>query len=330
MVITKTPYRISLFGGGSDYPNWYLKHGGGVITTSIDKFCYMSCRELPPFFEHNYRVVYSKIEACNLINEIEHPAVRGVLNSVDNLPTMGLEIHYDGDLPAKSGMGSSSAFTVGLLLALNGLNGRMLTKRQLAEEAIYIEQKVLNETVGSQDQIQAAYGGFNHIEFNRNGEFFVEPIMLPQHTINELDNHLMLFYTGIERIAATVASTFVPNIDQKRESVRIIQHLADEALTCLAKDDILEIGILLDEYWKLKRNLSSKVTNTKINNIYERAKTAGALGGKLNGAGAGGTLLLFAPPDNQEDIKKELSDLTHIPFTFHSRGSEVVYYSRAQ
>ncbi len=216
MIISRTPFRISFFGGGTDYPAWYLNHGGAVLATTINKYCYITCRYLPPFFEHRIRVVYSKIENCQSFEEIDHPSVREVLRFLKF--TRGLEIHHDGDLPARSGMGSSSSFTVGLLHALHALEGRMTTKQQLAKEGIHVEQDCLKETVGSQDQVLAAYGGLNHVAFSATGDITVRPVPLARERMAELNQHLMLIYTGIERTASDVAGTFVPAIEKRRHS----------------------------------------------------------------------------------------------------------------
>ena len=221
MIISRTPYRISFFGGGTDYPSWYQVHGGAVLAATIDKYCYLTCRYLPPFFEHRTRVVYSKIESCGTNDEIAHPSVREVLRHLGI--TRGIEIHHDGDLPARSGMGSSSAFTVGLLHAAYALQGQMPSKRQLAAEAIYVEQEVLKETVGSQDQVMAAFGGLRHVQFFRGSEFSVRPITLSAPRLAELNDHLMLFYTGIVRTASDLAKSYVDDIQSKRRQLRIMK-----------------------------------------------------------------------------------------------------------
>ena len=247
MIITRTPFRVSMFGGGTDYPGWYREHGGAVLSTTIDKYCYISARHLPPFFEHRFRVVYSQIESANTIEEIEHPSVRATLNFM-NL-NRGIEIHHDGDLPARSGMGSSSSFTVGLLNALHALKGHMATKEQLANESIQVEQDILNETVGSQDQVNAAYGGFNHITFHQSGEISVRPVIVPSDRLEELTSHLMLFYTGIKRTADKVAGSYVPSLEAKRRQLRILRDMVEEALSILCGHGLggidrgIEVGI---------------------------------------------------------------------------------------
>ncbi len=325
MIITRTPFRVSFFGGGTDYPSWYRQHGGAVLATTIDKYCYISCRALPPFFEHRIRVVYSRNETCNSIDEIRHPAVREVLRFLG--VARGVEIHHDGDLPARSGMGSSSAFTVGLLAALHALDGRMVGSEKLTEESIHIEQEVLQETVGSQDQVCAAHGGFNHILFSTSGEITVRPVILRPDRLRELSSSLMLFYTGIKRTAADVAESYVPSLDEKRRQLRLIREMVDEALEILCGSaELSDFGSLLHESWMAKRSLSSLVSNGPIDSMYEAARAAGALGGKITGAGGGGFLLLFVPPERQRAVRESLSRLLHVPFAFDWGGSRVIFY----
>ncbi len=325
MIITRTPFRISFFGGGTDYPAWYQKYGGAVLATTINKYCYLTCRYLPPFFDHRIRVVYSKIESCQSVDEIGHPAVREVLRHVG--VERGVEIHHDGDLPARSGMGSSSSFTVGLLNAMYALQGRMVDKRQLALESIFIEQARLKEVVGSQDQVSASYGGLNHIIFFPDGEISVRPVTISSERIKLLDDHLMLFYTGIARMASTVAQTYVQDIDGNERHLRKIREMVDAGLSILdSKDDITRFGELLHESWQLKRSLSPLVSNSHVEQIYEEARTAGAIGGKLTGAGGGGFLLLFVPPSHQPAVREKLNKLICVPFKFTLWGSQVIFF----
>lgn len=325
MIISRTPYRISFFGGGTDYPTWYHQHGGAVLATSIDKYCYLTCRYLPPFFEHRIRIVYSKIESCQNIEEIVHPAVREILRLLEM--NRGLEIHHDGDLPARSGMGSSSSFAVGLLHAIYALKGQMPNKQQLAKEAIHVEQNLLKETVGSQDQVLAAYGGLNHVTFMQNGEISVRPLTISQARIQELNSHLMLFYSGIKRTASDVAGSYVNALDNRRRQLRIIKDLVDESLTILnSGQDLTGFGELLHEAWQAKRSLSDKVSNSDVDDLYETARSAGALGGKLTGAGGGGFLLLFAPPEKHQEIAQKLNKLLHVPFKFEFSGSQIIFF----
>jgi D-glycero-alpha-D-manno-heptose-7-phosphate kinase len=329
MIISRTPVRVSFFGGGTDYPAWYRQHGGAVLATTIDKYSYITCRYLPPFFEHRYCLVYSKMEYCRTVEQINHPAIREVIRYLGI--TRGLEIHHDSDLPARSGMGSSSAFTVGLLHALYALTGRMATKRQLAIEAVHLEQDVLKETVGSQDQVLAAYGGLNHIAFQTNGEIVVTPVTISRDRVQELNTHLMLFYTGIKRTASTVADSYVHGIDEKRRALRIMNDLVIESMNILnGGRDINVFGELLREAWQTKRGLSAQVTNQFVDELYEEAIRAGAIGGKLTGAGGGGFLLLFVPPAKQQSVRERLSKLIHVPFQFDFAGSQIIFADSEQ
>jgi D-glycero-alpha-D-manno-heptose-7-phosphate kinase len=329
MIISRTPYRISFFGGGTDYPAWYLKHGGAVLATAIDKYCYITCRYLPPFFEHKSRFVYSKIESCANIEEIKHPAIREVLRYLKI--ERGVEVHHDGDLPARSGMGSSSAFTVGLLNALYALKGYMPTKYQLMMESIHIEQQMIKETVGSQDQATAAHGGFNHIQFLQNGEISVRPVIMSAERLRELNSHLMLFYTGIKRTAADVADSYVADIETKKRQLRIMKDLVDESMTLLnSNNDLSGFGELLHEAWQAKRSLSSSVTNSDVDQMYEIARSSGSVGGKITGAGGGGFMLLFVPPERQDSVRQALNKLIHVPFSFDYNGSQIVYFQHEE
>lgn len=325
MIVSRTPFRISFFGGGTDYPAWYRQHGGAVLATTIDKYCYLTCRYLPPFFEHRFRLVYSKIEMCHNVEEIRHPAARAVFQFMKI--ARGVEIHHDGDLPARSGMGSSCAFTVGLLHALHALHGQMPTKHQLAMDSIYIEQEMLKETVGSQDQVSAAYGGLNHITFHTNGEIAVRPVTLSRQRIQDLSDHLLLFYTGIIRTAADVAKSYVNDLDAKKRQLRIMRDLVDESMSVLnSSHDIHGFGNLLHEAWQVKRSFSQQVSNPEVDQIYEAARSAGALGGKLTGAGGGGFMLLFVPPSSQPKVKESLRKLIHVPFDFSFEGSQIIFF----
>ncbi|MDI6686761.1 MAG: kinase [Desulfobacterales bacterium] len=329
MIISRTPFRISFFGGGTDYPAWYLKHGGAVLATTIDKYCYITCRYLPPFFEHRIRVVYSKVENCQTVDDISHPSVREVLRylNIDR----GVEIHHDGDLPARSGMGSSSSFTVGLLHALYALKGQMPSKHQLAQESIHIEQEILKETVGSQDQVSAAHGGFNIIEFSPNNEISIRPMTLTQERIEELNSYLMLFYTGIIRTASNVAESYVNDIENKRRQLRIMNDLLTESIAVLNKGkNITAFGELLHEAWQAKRSLSAEVSNSNVDEMYNQAISAGAIGGKLTGAGGGGFMLLFVPPEKQMEVREKLNNLIYVPFKFESSGSQIVFFNNQE
>ncbi|MFI3185329.1 MAG: hypothetical protein QX198_05045 [Methylococcaceae bacterium] len=326
MIITRTPFRISFFGGGTDYPGWYREHGGAVLATSIDKYCYITCRRLPPFFEHKHRIVYSRIENVHHINEIEHPSARAVLNWANIID--GLEIHHDGDLPARSGLGSSSAFTVGLAHALYGIAGKMVSQDALARDAIHIEQNIIGENVGSQDQVSAAYGGFNRIDFHRDDSFDVAPIILPEHRREELRDHLMLCFTGFSRIADEIAKSKIDNLKNRETELNRMREMVDEGIAILTNPHVSidEFGKLLDLSWKYKRSLSDRVSTPEIDQIYDQAMLNGAIGGKILGAGGGGFMLLFAKPEKHAAIREALKGLVHVSFNFDDSGSRVVLY----
>lgn len=326
MIISRTPFRISFFGGGTDYPAWFKEHGGSVLATTIDKYCYISMRALPPFFDHRFRVVYSIVESVKQISEIKHPAVRAVLDWAQ--VTRGLEIHHDGDLPARSGLGSSSSFTVGLINALRALEGRMVSKKELACDAIHIEQAVLNEPVGSQDQISAAFGGFNRIDFCPDGSFQLTPLVLPKERIAELHQYLMLFFTGTSRYSSDIARTKIDNIGNRIAQLTAMQQMVDRSIEILRSPStsICEFGTLLHEAWLQKRTLSDKVSTPAIDEIYCAARGAGAIGGKIIGAGGGGFILFFVPPDRQASVRKALEHLIEVPFKFDNSGSRIVLY----
>lgn len=326
MIITRTPFRISFFGGGTDYKPWYLEHGGSVLATTIDKYCYISCRTLPPFFEHKHRIVYSKIENVQKASEISHPAVRNILEwlQVED----GLEIHHDGDLPARSGLGSSSSFSVGLIHAIRALRGKYSSKRELAEAAIHVEQDIIRENVGSQDQVSAAYGGLNRIDFLPSGDFVVSPIIMPSERLEALQDHLMMFFTGITRFASQVAKSQIENISNRYEQLKTMHGMVDQGvdILCAPSTDLTDFGNLLDETWRYKRSLSENISNSEIDEMYTAARQAGALGGKLLGAGGGGFLLIFAHPKDQPKVRQALARLVHVPFKFENSGSTVALY----
>lgn len=325
MVISRTPFRISFFGGGTDYPAWCKGNRGAVLATTINKYCYISCRYLPPFFEHKSRIIYSKMEQVKSISEIQHPAVRSCLKFMKIKE--GVEIHHDGDLPARTGLGSSSSFTVGLLNAFYALKGIMASKMELAQKAIYIEQAMLKENVGSQDQISAAFGGLNMIVFRDEKKFQVQPVTINEQRLQMLQNHLMLFFTGFSRNASEIAGEQIRNIPRKRKELKMIYDMVGKALEILnSRSDISEFGKLLGESWKLKRNLTDKISTLAIDEIYSAAIGAGALGGKLLGAGGGGFVLFFAKPETQPKIKEKLKRLLYVPFRFENLGSQIIFY----
>jgi D-glycero-alpha-D-manno-heptose-7-phosphate kinase len=325
MIISRTPFRISFFGGGTDYPDWYREHGGAVLSTTIDKYCYISVRELPPFFEHRFRLVYSFVENVKEVSELAHPAARGVLQHLGI--SKGLEIHHDGDLPARSGVGSSSAFTVGLISAVRALEGRYISKDELAQEAIHVEHSVIREPVGAQDQISAAFGGFNHITFQQDGTYQVAPLIIQRDRLESLQGHLMLLFTGLSRTAAEIAKTQIANLDQRRGELQALTQLVGRAIEILrSTSDLDELGRLLDEGWTLKRRLSDRVSTPAIDAFYDAARRAGAVGGKLLGAGGGGFLLLFVRPEDRAKVRAALPKLIEVPFRFETSGSRIVLY----
>jgi D-glycero-alpha-D-manno-heptose-7-phosphate kinase len=326
VIISRTPFRISLFGGGTDYPAWFREHGGAVVGAAIDKYCYISVRRLPPFFEHRSRIVYSQVELVREVSEIQHPAVRGILTDLgvsDNL-----EIHHDADLPARSGLGSSSSFTVGLLNALAALNNRMCSRRQLASEAIRIEQDVLKESVGCQDQVWAAFGGFNRIDFFPDGAFSVTPVIIPPERRDELLRSTMLFFTGFSRIASKIAEEQISNIGNSASQLRAMRSMVDRAVDILSdrRSPIAELGELLHEAWLLKRRLSNGVSNPQIDEIYEAGRAAGAIGGKLLGAGGGGFMVFIVDPERREQVRERLKNLIHVSVGIDNDGSKIVLY----
>jgi D-glycero-alpha-D-manno-heptose-7-phosphate kinase len=324
MIITKTPYRVSFFGGGTDFPLWFRGHGGRVISTSINKYCYITCRRKPAFFTHKHRFVYSEIEDVNDISATRHPAIKGVLEWMQW--TDGLEIHHDGDLPARSGLGSSSAFTVGLLQAMHRLQNTTLSAEELAKQAIHVEQKVINEVVGCQDQIAVAYGGFNRIDFNRDETFSVTPISIDASRLADLQNHLLLFFTGFSRFASEIESSKLVNFSKQSDSLQRMMDMVMEAEDLLKDNnrDLQQFGWMLQEAWEYKKSLSSNVSTSAIDEIYKRAIAAGALGGKILGAGGGGFILFFVPPEKQSAVRSSLAELIEVPFSFEQEGCSVV------
>ncbi|MBI3262604.1 MAG: kinase [Acidobacteria bacterium] len=325
MIISRTPFRVSFFGGGTDYPAWYREHEGAVLATTIDKYCYISVRELPPFFDHRFRIVYSLVENVKEVREIAHPAVRGVLEWLR--VTKGLEIHHDGDLPARAGLGSSSAFTVGLLSAMHALEGRYTSKEALASEAIHVEQTLLGEPVGTQDQISAAFGGFNHITFACDGTFQVSPMILPRERLDALQDWLMLVFTGISRNSAEMAEAQIRNLKHRASELQTLQQMVGQAVQILSTAaDLTELGRLLHESWTLKRRLADGLSNQIIDDLYDAAIRAGACGGKLLGAGGGGFVLLLVRPEDRARVREALRGLIVVPFRFEASGSRIVLY----
>lgn len=301
MIITKTPYRISLFGGGTDHPAWYRENGGEVISFAIDKYCYLTTRVLPPFFDHKYRIAYSKVETTNTIAEIQHPAVRGALQKY--CPDLSLEIHHDGDLPARSGVGSSSAFAVGLIHSLSILLKKEISKEELANEAIHLEQVELNENVGSQDQIACAIGGLNYIKFGGQKEWVHEPISISNLKKLELESRMILIYTGVHRSSSDVQANLLIDLNKKTKTMQRTIELARECKEVLLSNTNLdEIGEMLVESWSLKKAMNSNAITPALDEIWVKSQRAGALGGKVLGAGGGGFCMFWVKEDGQEEF----------------------------
>ena len=324
MVITSTPLRISFFGGGTDYPVWYREHGGAVLSTTINKCCYITCRNLPPFFEYHSRVSYSKVENVHKNDAIQHPSVRACLRhlGIDD----GVEIHHVADLPARTGLGTSSAFTVGLLLGLYALKNQMRDKRTLAAEAIHVEQELLKEAVGAQDQVSAAYGGFNRINFHPDGSIDVNRILTAPSRLAELQQYLALYFTGFSRTASEIAQEQLRMTPHKVQELNAMLQLVNEAEAIVTSSNrsLHEFGRLLHESWQIKRSLTQKISNANIDEIYQAGLSAGALGGKLLGAGGGGFMLFFVPPERRDALRQRLKKLLCVPFAFSNKGSHVV------
>jgi len=323
MIITRTPYRVSFFGGGSDYPDWYNRYSGKVLSTSINKHLYITCRFLPKFFDHKFRVVWSKIENVQNINDIKHPTVKHLLHFLK--VKKGLEIHYDGDLPARSGMGSSSAFTVGLIKALNCLLGQEMTNFNIAKKAIIFEQKIMKETVGSQDQLATAVGGFNKITFKNRQQFDIHPIKKLKK-LKELEDNLALIYTGKTRTAYKIAKTYADKLATVKKNYinEMIQHVK-EGEKILNHGNLDDFGKLLNSAWIIKKKLSKSISNTKLDSLYNYALQKGAVGGKLLGAGGGGFFLFYIKKEHKKKFIQGSNKIIDVPFKFADKGSEIIY-----
>jgi D-glycero-alpha-D-manno-heptose-7-phosphate kinase len=327
MIITRTPFRVSFFGGGTDYPAWYEENGGSVLSTTINKYCYICCRYLPPFFDYKYRIRYTFREEAGDISEIKHPAVRKCLEFLGI--EQGIEMVHTSDLPAQSGIGSSSSFTVGFLNSLYALTGQMVSKRKLALDAIHVEHDLIKENVGSQDQVAAAFGGFNKIMFGGEERIVVQPITVSQEKLDLLQDHLMLFFTGLSRNASDVAKDQIENMSSRKDELKAMGGMVDDGISILnGRADALDsFGRLLGEAWKVKRKLSRVITNSAIDDIYNTAIRAGALGGKLLGAGSGGFIIFYVHPENRRRVREMLAGLVYVPFRFETLGSHVILYT---
>lgn len=326
MIITKTPFRMSFFGGGTDMEEFFKEYGGAVISTTFDKYCYVNVRHLPRFFEYSTELSYAKTERVNQIRDIQHPAIREAMKMLD---MREIRLTYEADLPARSGLGTSSSFAVGMLNAFYALKGKYASKKRLADEAIYLERVLCNEAGGWQDQIAAAYGGFNRINFSADG-YEVLPIIISPERKKQLKNSLMMFFTGFTRFSSDVQkANGLGNTQKKRDELKKMYNLVDEAEQILVNKnrDLDDFGRLLDETWKLKKGTGSKVSTDSIDCLYDKGISAGALGGKLLGAGGGGFLVFYVPLDRQKQVLTVMKDLLYIPFEFEEGGTRVIHYS---
>ena len=324
MIITQTPFRMSFFGGGTDFPDFYREHGGAVISTTFDKYCYVNVRHLPRFFDYSTELSYSKTERVTSVDQIQHPAIREAMKMLD---MHEIRLTYEADLPARSGLGTSSSFAVGMLNAFYALKGKYADKRKLADEAIYLERVLCNESGGVQDQIAASFGGMNRINFNADG-YEVMPVIISPERKEALNNKLMLFFTGFSRFSSDIQVKTQQALSDKTAQLLEMLKLVDEAEAVLtSKTDLNEFGRLLDYTWKLKRGITTEISTDSIDGLYGKAMEAGALGGKLLGAGGGGFLLFYVEEDKQERVKKALSNLLYVPFKFENGGTRVIHYT---
>ena len=325
MIITQTPFRMSFFGGGTDFSGFYNEHGGAVISTTFDKYCYVTVRHLPPFFDYKTHVTYSKEEKINNLSEMQHPAIR---NAMEWLDMHNIRLTYESDLPARSGLGTSSSFAVGMISAFYALKGQYADKRKLADDAIYLERTLCKEAGGIQDQIAASFGGMNRINFSADG-YTVHPVIINPERKKLLNEHLMLFFTGFSRFSSDIQKGTEKSMKDKTQQLLEMYKLVDDAEKILTDKNtsLDEFGKLLDYTWQLKRGISSGISTDSIDEQYERAKKAGALGGKLLGAGGGGFLLFYVPKEKQADVKKALAGQMYVPFSFENDGTKVIHYS---
>lgn len=324
MIITRTPFRMSFFGGGTDFSGFYNEHGGAVLSTTFDKYCYVTVRHLPRFFDYKTHLTYSKEEKVNSYEEIKHPAIR---NAMQWLDMHELRLVYDSDLPARTGLGTSSSFAVGMLEAFYALKGKYADKRKLADDAIHLERVLCNEAGGIQDQIAASFGGFNRIDFSQDG-YNVNPVIISPERKKSLNDNLMLFFTGISRFSSDIQKTTEKSMKDKTAELLKMYELVSQAEQILTDKnrDLDDFGRMLDYTWKLKRGIAEGISSDSIDDQYARAIKAGALGGKLLGAGGGGFLLFYVPREKHEDVKAALKDQLHVPFQFENEGTKVVFY----
>lgn len=324
MIITQTPFRMSFFGGGTDFPDFYREHGGAVISTTFDKYCYVNVRHLPRFFDYSTELSYARTERVKRVEDIEHPAIREAMKHLD---MHEIRLTYEADLPARSGLGTSSSFAVGMLNAFYALKGKYADKRKLADDAIFLERVLCNESGGVQDQIAASFGGMNRINFNAEG-YTVNPVIISPERKKLLNRNLMLFFTGFSRFSSDIQVAAEKNLKNKQSQLLEMLSLVNDAEKVLtSKTDLEEFGRLLDYTWRLKRGITDKVSTDSIDAVYSRALQAGAIGGKLLGAGGGGFLLFYVDPDKQESVRKALENLLYVPFEFENGGTRVIHYT---
>ena len=326
MIITKTPFRMSFFGGGTDMEDYFKQYGGAVLSTTFDKYCYVNVRHLPRFFDYSNEISYSKTERVKNVDDIKHPAVRNAMKMLD---MHELRLTYEADLPARSGLGTSSSFAVGMLNAFYALKGKFADKRKLADEAIYLERVLCNESGGWQDQIAASFGGLNRINFSKNG-YEVRPIIISPERKKILNNNLMMFFTGFTRFSSEIQkSNSITSTSDKISRLQEMHKLVDEAESILQdkRSDLDDFGRLLDYTWQLKKKTGKNVSTGSIDELYDAGKNAGALGGKLLGAGGGGFLVFYVQPEKQDAVMEAMKDLLYIPFEFENSGTRVIYYA---
>ncbi len=324
MIITRTPFRMSFFGGGTDLSGFFNEHGGAVISTTFDKYCYVTVRHLPAFFDYKTHLTYSKTEYVNSYEEIQHPAIR---EAMKHMNMHNIRLTYESDLPARTGLGTSSSFAVGMIEAFYALNGKYADKRKLADDAIYLERELCKEAGGIQDQIAASFGGLNRIDFSKDG-YTVRPIVISRARKEKLNNNLMLFFTGFSRFSSDIQKGTEKSMKDKTKELLEMYSLVDKAEKVLTDEswDLDEFGRLLDYTWKLKRGISSGISTGSIDEQYEKAVKAGALGGKLLGAGGGGFLLFYVPQEKQEAVKKALENQMYVPFKFENEGTRIIHF----
>ena len=326
MIITRTPFRMSFFGGGTDMKDFFMEHGGAVISTTFDKYCYVIVRHLPRFFDYSTELSYSRIERVKNIDDIEHPAIRNAMKMLD---MHELRLTYEADLPARSGLGTSSSFAVGMLNAFYALKGKYADKKKLADDAIYLERTLCNEAGGWQDQIAASFGGFNRINFNKDGTYDVFPLIIHPDRKKQLDDNLIMFFTGFTRFSSDMQKANAKGYHDKTKQLLEMLELVDDAQKILIDKnaDLDDFGRMLDHTWKLKRQTGGAITTNSIDELYQRGIDAGALGGKLLGAGGGGFLVFYVQPEKKKAVKEAMKDLLYVPFHFEDGGTRVIHYT---